>query len=175
MFYLPGVYTLTDTKGNQSPEYSKIFGKKTQYLMNTLYIHTKWIRNHTGHLCVFYSNNNMCTAKKFSSFWTFCYSKKKKDTHTLAVNDMLFFSCPHFSYRVFQKNCGFFSVSCLPILDNTRLSEGAWRGGRSRLGEKIIFLEHHCICVFPLVFSLIILHVSIHAIALQRHKQMYVQ
>ena len=69
----------------------------------------------------------------------------------------------------------FFSVLCLPILDNTRLSEGAWRGGRSRLGEKIIFLEHHCICVFPLVFSLIILHVSIHATTLQRHKQMYVQ
>ena len=39
MFYLPGVCTRTDTKGKQwkNPEYFKIFEKKTQYLMNTLY------------------------------------------------------------------------------------------------------------------------------------------
>ena len=38
MFYLPGVCTYTDTKGKQIPEYLKIFEKKTQYLMNTLYV-----------------------------------------------------------------------------------------------------------------------------------------
>ena len=29
VFYLPGVCTHTDTKGKQSPEFSKIFGKNT--------------------------------------------------------------------------------------------------------------------------------------------------
>ena len=37
VFYLPGVCTThTDTERKQSPEYFKIFEKKTQYLMNTL-------------------------------------------------------------------------------------------------------------------------------------------
>ena len=38
VFYLPGVCTHTDTEGKQSPEYFKIFEKKTQFLMNTLYV-----------------------------------------------------------------------------------------------------------------------------------------
>ena len=43
VFYLPGVCTHTDTEGKtekgQSQEHFKIFGKITQYLMNTLYIY----------------------------------------------------------------------------------------------------------------------------------------
>ena len=38
VFYLPGVCTHTDTEGKQSPENILKSSKKTQYLMNTLYL-----------------------------------------------------------------------------------------------------------------------------------------